>query len=51
MKSVIIKSCLIMLLLIYIRCDEPALLVHLNPPEENPKDTVSKNFYQYLRCY
>lgn len=45
MKSIIIKiifSILILLSVTRIKCDEPALLVHLNPPEENPKDTVSK---------
>jgi hypothetical protein len=30
-------------LLIIISCEDPALKINLNPPEENPKDTIGTN--------
>ena len=41
MKQLIILHLII--LLIVIKCGEdPALKINLNPPEENPKDTIGR---------
>ena len=40
MKHLIILH--IIVLLVLINCEDPALKINLNPPEENPKDTIGR---------